>query len=90
MRNRKVLRPPLLENLFFFIDNWILLNLQNEKKSKGLIINNRQYNVTVSDKDPSSDKTKTIPSATKRKKNWNKLNWIELKMRWSEMKWNEM
>ena len=28
------------------------------RKSKRLIINNRQYNVTVSDKDPSSDKLK--------------------------------
>ena len=36
------------------------------RKSKRLIINNRQFNVnTVTDKDPSSDKTKTIPSTTK-------------------------
>ena len=34
------------------------------RKSKRLTINKRQYNVTVSDKDPSSDKTKTIPSIT--------------------------
>ena len=72
MRNRKVLRPPLLEKKIIFIDNWILLNLQNEKKSKQLIVNNRQYHVTVSDKDPSSVKTKTIPSTTTKDKKLNK------------------
>ena len=64
MRNRKVLRPPILEKINF-IDNWIY----KTRKSKRLIINNRQYNVTVSDKDPSSDKTKTIPSITTKGKN---------------------
>ena len=48
MRNRKVLRPPLLEKINF-IDNWIY----KMRKSKRLTINNRQYNVIVSDKDPS-------------------------------------
>ena len=62
IRNRKVRRPPLLEKINF-IDNW----MYKTRKSKRLIVNNRQYNVTVSDKDRSSDKTKTIPSITKTK-----------------------
>ena len=44
------------------------------RKSKRLTINKRQYNVTVSDKDPSSDKTKTIPSTTTKEKKKNKKN----------------
>ena len=69
MRNRKVLKPPLLEKNNFY---WQLNFIYKMRKSKRLTINKRQYNVTVSDKDPSSDKTKTIPSTTtkeKKKKN---------------------
>ena len=38
------------------------------RKSKRLIINNRQYNVTVTDKDPSSDKNKNNTINNKKQK----------------------
>ena len=63
MRNRKVLRPPLLEKINL-IENWMYKMIKNKR----LIINSRQYNVTVLDKDPSSDKSQNNTINNKKQK----------------------